>query len=423
MGNCISTFTNRRLDPTDPKSEDICIEDIAHALSMMARANGHFKTFYSVAQHSINCAKEAAAREYSKRVQLACLLHDASEAYLSDITRPVKAQLSNYLVFEAKLQQTIFQIFSLSDLSEAESDEVKEIDDTLLYYEFLTLHGSRLFDTKPDIVSSPDLQERRFRVVENQFLSLFNCLTSNSDASVLIGIDGCSGGWICAANQNGILSVNQFDCIAKLFDTYSNLDLALIDMPVGLPSNKEQERLRPDSFARKMIKERTSTIFPVPCRQAVYAKTISDAYSENVRALGKKFTPPTAGILPKMREVDNFLQHHKEYHTKLFESHPEVCFAALNEKTVLSKKNTVEGQRERLQILARYKCTVEESFVGELSVKLHCAKDDIIDAICLSVTAEMAYWGNYRTLPEQPVREETGLQMQMIIPKLPEEDM
>lgn len=95
MGDCISTFTNNRIDPTDPSPEDIHIEDIAHALSMMTRANGHFKTFYSVAQHSINCANEAAARGCSKRIQLACLLHDASEAYLSDITRPVKKQLQN----------------------------------------------------------------------------------------------------------------------------------------------------------------------------------------------------------------------------------------------------------------------------------------------------------------------------------------
>ena len=68
-------------DPLHPNTDLIDIEDIAHALSMLCRANGHFKSFYSVGQHCINCAKEAKARGYSSFVQLACLLHDASEAY------------------------------------------------------------------------------------------------------------------------------------------------------------------------------------------------------------------------------------------------------------------------------------------------------------------------------------------------------
>ena len=59
--------------------KDILIEDIAHALSLMCRANGHFKEFYSVGQHCIYCCEEAIKRGYSNTVALACLLHDASD--------------------------------------------------------------------------------------------------------------------------------------------------------------------------------------------------------------------------------------------------------------------------------------------------------------------------------------------------------
>ena len=104
----IMTYTKKMFDPLHPNAELIDIEDIAHALSMLCRANGHFKSFYSVAQHSINCMKEATARGYSDRIQLACLLHDASEAYLSDVTRPVKAELPRYKEIEAPLQETIW---------------------------------------------------------------------------------------------------------------------------------------------------------------------------------------------------------------------------------------------------------------------------------------------------------------------------
>ena len=104
----IMTHSHKMFDPLHPNAELIDITDIAHALSMLCRANGHFKSFYSVGQHCINCAKEAKARGYSEFVQLACLLHDASEAYLSDVTRPVKQELPRYLEIETPLQAAIW---------------------------------------------------------------------------------------------------------------------------------------------------------------------------------------------------------------------------------------------------------------------------------------------------------------------------
>jgi 5'-deoxynucleotidase YfbR-like HD superfamily hydrolase len=82
MSNEILTYSRRRFNPLTPTVHDIHVTDIAHALSLMTRANGHFRHFYSVAQHSINCSLEARARGLSQRVQLACLLHDASESYI-----------------------------------------------------------------------------------------------------------------------------------------------------------------------------------------------------------------------------------------------------------------------------------------------------------------------------------------------------
>ena len=89
----ITTFTGEDFDPTEPDINKIKIEDIAHALSLICRANGHFIRFYSVGQHCINCANEAKARGLPELIQFACLFHDASEAYISDITSPVKKHL------------------------------------------------------------------------------------------------------------------------------------------------------------------------------------------------------------------------------------------------------------------------------------------------------------------------------------------
>ncbi len=176
----IITFSKQKFSPLKAKSEEIDIIDIAHALSLMCRANGHIKHFYSVAQHCLNCLKEAEARGLREDVRLACLLHDASEAYLSDITRPVKRSLPQYREFEEVLQNQIYDKFNLVHLREAEHALVKEIDDALLYYELLELMNEEIFEAPPAIASMPDLEQRDFPAVEKAFLAEYGRLVQRT---------------------------------------------------------------------------------------------------------------------------------------------------------------------------------------------------------------------------------------------------
>lgn len=170
----ITTYKKVHFTPLNPRSEDILIEDIAHALSLMSRANGHFPIFHSVAQHCIECCQEALERNLGRRVALACLLHDASEAYLADITRPVKQHLPRYRSIENGLLHAIYDKY-LNGITSEEQRLVKEIDDTLLYYEFYHFMGEEL-SGKPPITHIPDFQELPFKTVEKQYLSLFEQL-------------------------------------------------------------------------------------------------------------------------------------------------------------------------------------------------------------------------------------------------------
>lgn len=172
----IITYTGVIMNPSDPKPENIQIADIAHALSMMTRANGHLKTFYSVAQHSVNCVMEALARGYSERVQFACLLHDASEAYLSDMTRPVKEHLPEYAVLEERMQNVVWKVFGLNDLTLEEKEQVKSIDDAMLYFEFLILRNYKVFEKAPDLISEPCYKELHFTAFEDAFLAQYRRL-------------------------------------------------------------------------------------------------------------------------------------------------------------------------------------------------------------------------------------------------------
>lgn len=168
----ITTYSKIHFTPLEPKAEQILIEDIAHAQSLMTRANGHFPEFYSVAQHSIACGKEAIARGYSDRVVLACLLHDASEAYLSDITRPVKGELERYQKIEKTLQDAIYQRFLGNLPTVVECRQIKDVDDTCLYYEFKHYMGEELADELPRKWSDMEFVTRDFKSVEGELLVL-----------------------------------------------------------------------------------------------------------------------------------------------------------------------------------------------------------------------------------------------------------
>ncbi len=176
--SAIKTISGIMIDPTVPRPEQIQIADIAHALSYLCRANGHFKDFYSVGQHCIHCAGEAAARGYSVRVQLGCLLHDGSEAYLSDVTRPVKQVLAQYLEIEAPLQEVIWNRWLGEPLTEAERRLIFKIDDELLYNEFLALGDMALVSPIPALKTKPYFGFIGFRETKEEYLRLFEDLTA-----------------------------------------------------------------------------------------------------------------------------------------------------------------------------------------------------------------------------------------------------
>ena len=103
------TTTGREFDPTSVTMNDLSIHDIAHALSHLCRYGGHLPRFYSVAQHSVYAANYASVRNFGSHVELQCLLHDASEAYLGDIIRPLKVALPEYREIEERVQRVIFE--------------------------------------------------------------------------------------------------------------------------------------------------------------------------------------------------------------------------------------------------------------------------------------------------------------------------
>jgi hypothetical protein len=109
----IRTFTGKKFWPLNPREEDVCIEDIAHALALRNRFSGHTRLPYSVAEHSALMVDKLATWNYEKNVLRWALLHDATEAYLPDIPTPIKPLIAGFVEIESRLMKVIASKFGL----------------------------------------------------------------------------------------------------------------------------------------------------------------------------------------------------------------------------------------------------------------------------------------------------------------------
>jgi len=134
----IRTFTGRKFWPLNPDPADLCIEDIAHALSQTCRFTGHTWTTYSFAEHSVRVSETVQSLMIERRlcwdprVTLWALLHDAPGAYLQTLPSPLKRSPHLgplYRAYEALVMEAVIDRFGLDSI---EPPIVKEADEILL---------------------------------------------------------------------------------------------------------------------------------------------------------------------------------------------------------------------------------------------------------------------------------------------------
>lgn len=126
-GDWMQTWSGRTFWPLDPRAAEVDPRDVAHALSMLCRYGGHVDRFYSVAEHCVLMSR-AVAPEHA----LAALLHDATEAYVVDVPRPLKAHLRQYRAIEDRVWLAVAERFGIHP---GIPFEVHDADDRILLTE------------------------------------------------------------------------------------------------------------------------------------------------------------------------------------------------------------------------------------------------------------------------------------------------
>ena len=226
----------------------------------------------------------------------------------------------------------------------------------------------------------------------------------------ILGIDGSKSGWVGvkqSSKQEGNLEILFNN---KLIDFLSpDIDLIIIDMPVGLDRNIQQGGRLVDKEARKQLLKRKSSIFNAPIRDVLKAKSYNEANSIS-KSKGLGISKQSWNLVPKINELDQIMQI--KIRPQIYESHPELCFQTMNEDELRFSKKENLGIKERKKILI--KNGFDRKFLNKnLKKNKNYHPDDFLDACALSWTAKRVINQQNLNLPEDPEKDELGIIMQM----------
>lgn len=231
-----------------------------------------------------------------------------------------------------------------------------------------------------------------------------------------VGIDGCKAGWVCIAiHDSGAWEAIVLPDIGSVWARFSDHPLLLIDVPIGLVENGGDGRPC-DGAARKILGPRASSVFSPPARSSLAAPSRELASEINFRLTGKRISAQAWGIVPKIREVDEFLRtNNPRALSKIREVHPEVLFWGLNGGVAMkNNKKTKAGSEERLSVLERLFPPTREVCNHCMTVypRSQLALDDVVDALVASLVGAIG-GKTLIKLPSTPILDPEGIPMEM----------
>jgi predicted RNase H-like nuclease len=209
---------------------------------------------------------------------------------------------------------------------------------------------------------------------------------------VVVGVDACKTGWIAVAlDDTGMLAAHYLPGISSLTATVPDASVVAIDIPIGLPESGRREA---DVAARSRLGARRHSVFFTPPRAAVEAASHAEATAASVRLTGFGVSQQSFALVPKLREVDKWIQHAP---FPVYEVHPEVSFAVLLSAPASAPKRSWAGMSERRQALESAGLTLDHIH-GDAAVR--AAVDDMLDATVAAWSARRIALGQALMIPD-----------------------
>ncbi len=228
----------------------------------------------------------------------------------------------------------------------------------------------------------------------------------------IAGVDGCKGGWVAVFRhtKTGRSFPLFVTTLTEVVDAPERPTWIAVDMPMGFADDALKGGRDCEKAARAILGPagRASCVFSAPCRGALAAKDYPSANARNRKAAGIGLSKQAWNLFPKMREVDALLRARPT--VPIFESHPELCFGRLAGTPLRAAKKTKEGQAARLALLAKAGFGDLPEWL-DLFPRKHVARDDVIDAAVVCLTAMRRAKGAAERLPAQAPKDRYGIEM------------
>jgi predicted RNase H-like nuclease len=208
-------------------------------------------------------------------------------------------------------------------------------------------------------------------------------MAANS-ATTVVGADACPAGWLVTTVDDGTVTVDAYGQFKQVRDSHTDADRILVDIPIGLPSDG---RRRCDALAKDLLGCRGGSVFYAPSESAIQYEDYEDAKEEHEEDIGHGLIMQAHNLRDKILEVQDVAGD--DYDGQVRESHPELCFAALNGQPIAYAKSSEAGRELRLQLLED---EIDEARVLYRDTKAQylreeVRRDDILDSMCLAVAA------------------------------------
>ena len=225
------------------------------------------------------------------------------------------------------------------------------------------------------------------------------------------GLDGCKSGWLLIYYQDYKYKHQLIASIHQAVSIFEQSRKIFIDIPIGLSSKNYNRQI--EKKMRHLLKNRSSTVFTPPCREAVKQENYQLANKVNRAVTSKGLSKQAFNIGKKIAEVDHFLEQERKY--QLVESHPEICFKLLNRSVLQTKKNTNDGQMERRNLISSFAPRLDKLVEDLLTLypKSKVQPDDIIDAAVLCLSAQISLTFNTLLWKEANYTDEMGIQVKI----------
>lgn len=235
-----------------------------------------------------------------------------------------------------------------------------------------------------------------------------------------IGVEWAERGWLGVILHDDGWDADVFPSIMSLWKYHSDARRVLVDVPVGLPS-VDSGRRTCDVEAKAYLEDRHRSVFYAPVREAVYETNLADAKAATERA-GYGIQPQAWRLVPRMREVDEFLDLYPGARGRVRETHPEVCFRSLTDGPLAHPRRSADGRDERRAILREQDAVpddiceaVRSQFDSPSYAPSVASVDDVLAAVVAAVTAQRSE-DELSTLPDRPPTDERGLPMEIVHP-------